>query len=145
MLSEHGTFVLTASQTEIQSSSVNNTIPAKAKVKRQQSTTLSTHSTSHHSITWASDVKDSVSYPVELDEIVEPELLLEPVIKPISHEELSVDMDKTYKRLVELEAECMAIQKQQPSYAESADPKSKYERTKDQWTAWTASHKVLLD
>ncbi|KAL8744689.1 MAG: hypothetical protein Q9190_003088 [Brigantiaea leucoxantha] len=77
-------------------------------------------------------------------EEAEPEMLLQPETKPISHEQLVVEVKSIYQGLIMVEAKCNEVDEKQLN---AAKDKSSAKRTKlndDQWRALIALHKTLL-
>ena len=71
---------------------------------------------------------------------IEPEMLLQPDTRPISHEQLVVEVKGIYAGLVMVEAKCIDIdEKQSP-----ANASTKMNLMNDQWHSLVALHKQLL-
>ena len=75
---------------------------------------------------------------------VEPEMLLQPDTRPISHEQLVVEVKGIYAGLVMVEAKCIDIDDKQSSAAQEKDPTKKMNLKNDQWQSLIALHKQLL-
>ena len=71
---------------------------------------------------------------------VEPDRLLQPDTRPISHEQLVVEVKGIYAGLVMVEAKCVDIDEKQSA----ANASSKVNLTNDQWNSLIALHKQLL-
>lgn len=69
---------------------------------------------------------------------LEPELLLQPETRPISHEQLVVEVEGIYAGLVMVEAKCIDIDKRQSAAAQEKDLSKKFELKDDQWQSHTA-------
>ena len=74
----------------------------------------------------------------------EPELLLQPETRPISHEQLVVEVKGIYAGLVMVEAKCMDVDEKQAIAAQEKDPSKQSKLTYEQWSALIALHKTLL-
>lgn len=81
--------------------------------------------------------------PVEGSE-AEPEMLLQPDTRPISHEQLVVEVKGIYAGLVMVEAKCIDIDERQSAAAQEKDPFKKIDLKNDQWQSLIALHKQLL-
>ena len=81
--------------------------------------------------------------PLEGPEI-EPEMLLQPDTRPISHEQLVVEVKGIYAGLVMVEAKCIDIDDKQSSAAQEKDPAKRMNLKNDQWQSLIALHKQLL-
>ena len=75
---------------------------------------------------------------------VEPEMLLQPDTRPISHEQLVVEVKGIYAGLVMVEAKCIDIDDKQSSTAQEKDPTKRMNLKNDQWQSLIALHKQLL-
>ncbi|MCJ1286474.1 hypothetical protein MMC26_005820 [Xylographa opegraphella] len=73
-----------------------------------------------------------------------PELLLQPETRPISHEQLVVEVKGIYAGLVMVEAKCMDIDDKQSLAALEKDPSKQTKLKPEQWQALIALHKTLL-
>lgn len=74
----------------------------------------------------------------------EPEMLLQPETRPISHEQLVVEVKGIYAGLVMVEAKCIDIDERQSMAAQEKDPARKVNLKNDQWQSLIALHKQLL-
>ena len=74
----------------------------------------------------------------------EPEMLLQPDTRPISHEQLVVEVKGIYAGLVMVEAKCIDIDERQSAAAQEKDPSKKIDLKNDQWQSLIALHKQLL-
>lgn len=84
-----------------------------------------------------------------IDELLEgleaqPEMLLQPDTRPISHEQLVVEVKGIYAGLVMVEAKCIDIDERQSAAAQEKDPKKRVNLKNDQWQSLIALHKQLL-
>ncbi|KAK3173102.1 hypothetical protein OEA41_006431 [Lepraria neglecta] len=70
-----------------------------------------------------------------------PEMLLQPETRPISHEQLVIEVKGIYAGLVMVEAKCIDIDKRQSAAAQEKDPAK---LKNDQWQSLIALHKQLL-
>ncbi|KAK3177889.1 hypothetical protein OEA41_000021 [Lepraria neglecta] len=71
----------------------------------------------------------------------EPEMLLQPETRPISHEQLVIAVKGIYAALVMVEAKCFDIDKRQSAAAQEKDPAKKIQLKNDQWQSLIALHK----
>ena len=74
----------------------------------------------------------------------EPEMLLQPETRPISHEQLVVEVKGIYAGLVMVEAKCILIDERQITAAQEKDPAWRTNLQNDQWQSLIALHKQLL-
>ena len=74
----------------------------------------------------------------------DPEMLLQPDTRPISHEQLVVEVKGIYAGLVMVEAKCIDIDERQSAAAQEKDPKKRISLKDDQWQSLIALHKQLL-
>jgi hypothetical protein len=74
----------------------------------------------------------------------DPELLLQPETRPISHDQLVVEVKGIYAGLVMLEAKCIDVDEKQTVAAQEKDPSKQSKLTPEQWQALIALHKTLL-
>ncbi len=74
----------------------------------------------------------------------EPEMLLQPETRPISHEQLVVEVRGIYAGLVMVEAKCIDIDERQSTAAQEKDPARRTNLKNDQWQSLIALHKQLL-
>ncbi len=75
----------------------------------------------------------------------DPEMLLQPDTRPISHEELVVEVKGIYAGLVMVEAKCIDIDERQAAAAQEKDPRKRVNLINEQWQSLIALHKQLLD
>lgn len=75
---------------------------------------------------------------------LEPEMLLQPETRPISHEQLIIEVKGIYAGLVMVEAKCIDIDERQSAAAQEKDPLKKVLLKNDQWQSLIALHKQLL-
>ncbi len=74
----------------------------------------------------------------------DPEMLLQPDTRPISHEQLVVEVKGIYAGLVMVEAKCIDIDERQSTAAQEKDPTKRINLKNDQWQSLIALHKQLL-
>ena len=74
----------------------------------------------------------------------EPEILLQPETRPISHEQLVVEVEAIYAGLVMVEAKCIDIDERQSAAAQEKDQSKRGLLNNDQWPSPIALHKQLL-
>ena len=74
----------------------------------------------------------------------QPEMLLQPDTRPISHEQLVVEVKGIYAGLVMVEAKCIDIDERQSAAAQEKDPSKRHDLKNDQWQSLIALHKQLL-
>ena len=92
-----------------------------------------------------SRVEVSLNEPEPIDEWnADPELLLQPETRPISHEQLVHEMKGIYAGLVMVEAKCIDVDNKQTAAAQERDPSRRTQLTPEQWSALIALHKTLL-
>jgi len=73
----------------------------------------------------------------------DPEMLLQPETRPISHEQLVVEVKGIYAGLVMVEAKCIDIDERQSAAAQERDPSKRPELKNDQWQSLIALHKQV--
>ncbi len=71
----------------------------------------------------------------------DPEMLLQPETRPISHEQLVVEVKGIYAGLVMVEAKCIDIDEKQSAAAQEKDLSKRPELKNDQWQSLIALHK----
>ena len=74
----------------------------------------------------------------------EPEMLLQPETRPISHEQLVIEVKGIYAGLVMVEAKCIDIDERQSAAAQGKDSSERAQFKNDQWQSLIALHKQLL-
>ena len=74
----------------------------------------------------------------------EPRMLLQPGTRPISHEQLVVEVKGIYAGLVMVEAKCIDIDEGQSAAAQERDPPRRVDLNNDQWQSLISLHKQLL-
>ena len=74
----------------------------------------------------------------------EPELLLQPETRPISHDQLVGEVKGIYAGLVMVEAKCIDVDEKQAIAAQEKDPSKQNKLTPEQWQALITLHKTLL-
>ena len=75
---------------------------------------------------------------------VQPQMLLQPETRPISHAQLVVEVKGIYAGLVMVEAKCIEMDEKQSRAAMEMDPGKRTELKDEQWQALIALHKTLL-
>lgn len=80
----------------------------------------------------------------EEEEGEESDMLLRPKTRPISHEQLVVEVKGIYAGLVMVEAECIDVDQRQAAAAQDKDPSKRFGLTNDQWQSLISLHKQLL-
>ena len=73
-----------------------------------------------------------------------PKMLLQPETRPISHDQLVIEVKGIYAGLVMVEAKCIDIDEQQSAAVQEKDPLIRGSLRNDQWQALIALHKQLL-
>ena len=74
----------------------------------------------------------------------EPVLLLQPETRPISHDQLVVEVKGIYAGLVLVETKCIDVDEKQFKAAQEKDPSRQTRLTNEQWQALIHLHKTLL-
>ena len=74
----------------------------------------------------------------------EPVLLLQPETRPISHDQLVVEVKGIYAGLVLVERKCIVVDEEQSKAAQEEDPSRQTRLTHEQWQALIHLHKTLL-
>ena len=74
----------------------------------------------------------------------EPVLLLQPETRPISHDQLVVEVKGIYAGLVLVETKCIDVDDKQSKAAQEKDPSRQTRLTNEQWQALIHLHKTLL-
>ena len=74
----------------------------------------------------------------------EPKILLQPETRPISHDQLVVEVKGIYAGLVMVEAKCIDVDNKQSAAAQERNPMHRTQLTLEQWQALIALHKTLL-
>ena len=100
-------------------------------------TGLSTEHPSYHR-----KFDDHVDSDAQMDP--EPELLLQPETRPISHDQLVVEVKGIYAGLFMVEIKCIDVDDKQTQAALEKDPSRQTKLTPEQWQALIALHKTLL-
>ena len=75
---------------------------------------------------------------------VEPQMLLQPETRPISHDQLVIEVKGIYAGLVMVEAKCIDIDEKQSAAAQEKDPSKRAILKNDQHQSLIALHKQLL-
>ena len=73
-----------------------------------------------------------------------PEMILQPETRPISHEQLVVEVKGIYAGLVMVEAKCVDVDEKQSIAAQEKDPTKQTKLSNEQWQALIALHRTLL-
>ena len=73
-----------------------------------------------------------------------PEMVLQPETRPISHEQLVVEVKGIYAGLVMVEAKCIDVDEKQSNAAQEKNVSRRPKLTNEQWQALIALHKTLL-
>ena len=74
----------------------------------------------------------------------EPEMLFPPETRPISHEQLVIEVKGIYAGLIMVEAKCIDIDEQQSVAVQEKDQAKRVALNDDQWQSMIALHKRLL-
>ena len=74
---------------------------------------------------------------------MEPEMLLQPDTRPISHEQLVVEVKGIYAGLVMVEAKCIDIDERELAAAQERDPLKRVHLGTHQWQSLIALHKQV--
>lgn len=90
------------------------------------------------------DDLDYLGPAVDNDLEPEPEILLQPETRPISHEQLLVEVKGIYAGLVMVEAKCIDVDEKQSLAAQERDSSRQTKLSNEQWQALIALHKTLL-
>lgn len=90
------------------------------------------------------DDSDSLGPAVDNDLEQEPEILLQPETRPISHEQLLVEVKGIYAGLVMVEAKCIDVDEKQSLAAQERDSSRQTKLSNEQWQALITLHKTLL-
>lgn len=80
----------------------------------------------------------------EVDLEYEPTMIPQPETRPISHDQLVVEVKGIYAGLVMVEAKCIEVDENQSAAAQEKDPSRKNKLSNEQWQALIALHKQLL-
>lgn len=93
-----------------------------------------------------SGVRLSGSSPNLQDEDSEqdPEILLQPETRPISHDQLFLEVKGIYAGLLMVESKCIEVDSRQSKAALERDPSRPTKLSDEQWQALIALHKTLL-
>lgn len=87
--------------------------------------------------------QDAMSDQMDADAEMDPEILLQPETRPISHDQLVVEVKGIYAGLVMLEAKCIDVDEKQFMEAQEKLP-SRQTLSDEQWQALITLHKTLL-
>lgn len=80
----------------------------------------------------------------DIDSEPEPIMIPQPETRPISHDQLVVEVKGIYAGLVMVEDKCIEVDQNQSAAAQEKDPSRKNKLSNDQWQALIALHKQLL-
>ena len=86
---------------------------------------------------------DQQSSPGASLQVDEPEMLLQPETRPISHDQLVIEVKGIYAGLVMVEAKCIDIDEKQTAAAQEKDISKKVQLKNDQWQSLIALHKQV--
>ena len=83
---------------------------------------------------------------LEMDQELDPDpvLLLQPETRPISHDQLVVEVKGIYAGLTLVETKCKEVDEKQSKAAQETDPSRQTKLTDEQWQALIHLHKTLL-
>ncbi|KAL9004272.1 MAG: hypothetical protein Q9188_002907 [Gyalolechia gomerana] len=91
---------------------------------------------------------DDRSHPVESrqgqKQEPQPQIIRQPETRPISHDQLVVEVKGIYAGLVIVEQKCKEVDEKQSAAALEGDPTRKASLSNEQWQALIALHKTLL-
>ncbi len=87
-------------------------------------------------------VSGATTQDVDLES--EPTMIPQPETRPISHDQLVVEVKGIYAGLVMVEAKCIEVDENQSAAAQEKDPSRKNKLSNEQWQALIALHKQLL-
>ncbi|KAL8944124.1 MAG: hypothetical protein Q9216_000629 [Gyalolechia sp. 2 TL-2023] len=91
---------------------------------------------------------DDLSHPVESHQDQaqdpQPQIIRQPETRPISHDQLVVEVKGIYAGLVLVEQKCKEVDEKQSAAALERDPTRKAPLSNEQWQALIALHKTLL-
>ena len=98
---------------------------------------------------FGTEQKNTSSLPSSVDDgpepvDVQPEMLLQPETRPISHDQLVIEVKGIYAGLVMVEAKCIDIDEKQSTAAQEKDPSKRAPLKNDQYQSLIALHKQLL-
>lgn len=91
-----------------------------------------------------SDKNDTEPSYIDTDAEPEPDLLLQPETRPISHEQLVVEVKGIYAGLIMVEAKCIDVDEKQSMEAQEKIPLRQTKLSNEQWQALITLHKTLL-
>ena len=74
----------------------------------------------------------------------DPKILWQPETRPISHDQLVIEMEGIYAGLVMVESKCVDIDEKQSAAAQEKDSAKKTTLENEQWQSLMALHKQLL-
>ena len=81
---------------------------------------------------------------MDLDAETEPEILLQPETRPISHDQLVVEVKSIYVDLITLEAKCIDVDEKHFMKAQEKNSSRQTKLSNEQWRALIVLHKTLL-
>lgn len=118
--------------------------PASASLLVEKIEKLSSSSTKSENQSIKNDQSNAPPQEIENDLESEPEILLQPETRPISHEQLVVEVKGIYAGLVMVEAKCIDVDEKQSHAAQEKEPSRQTKLSDEQWQALIALHKKLL-
>ena len=89
-------------------------------------------------------ISDSSPNLQEEDLEQDPELLLQPETRPISHDQLFLEVKGIYAGLLMVESKCIEVDSRQSKAALERDPSRPTKLSDEQWQALISLHKTLL-
>lgn len=102
-------------------------------------------------VSWPKDIRESLeerTQPVKLHQDIvqeaQPQIIRQPETRPISHDQLVVEVKGIYAGLVLVEQKCKEVDEKQSAAALERDPTRKALLSNEQWQALIALHKTLL-
>jgi hypothetical protein len=90
------------------------------------------------------DSNDTEPSYIDVEAEPQPDLLLQPETRPISHEQLVVEVKGIYAGLVMVEAKCIDVDEKQSMEAQEKVPSRQTKLSNEQWQALITLHKTLL-
>ena len=85
-----------------------------------------------------------IDHVQDIDLEPEPTMIPQPETRPISHDQLVVEVKGIYAGLVLVEAKCIEVDENQSTAAQEKDPSRNNKLSNEQWQALIALHKQLL-
>ena len=98
---------------------------------------------------FTTDQKKTNNLPSSIDDgpeasNIQPAMLLQPETRPISHDQLIIEVKGIYAGLVMVEAKCIDIDEKKAAAAQEKDPSKRAQLRNDQYQSLIALHKQLL-